>query len=232
LVTQKRNSVVSLYCAGFFLSYVFNFIHQTIIRMKTILKSFGLAALMGTMIACGSNAPDMSKATSSTVSAEDVFTEQSRGQSKINFSQFAAAERFVASDLGVDINTIEQIKVKVEEIDKAAASDDAQLVVNLFNTLMAAQSAESALDVEFNMSAETVEEGVFLFSINSPMEQDLTMEMYDEEGFAMAANNSLSLIEGTNYKALNVGGLDNGTYIFKLKNEEGASFVRKVNIQQ
>lgn len=202
--------------------------------MKTIFKSFGMAALMGAMVACGGETPDMNKAAASSnvISAEDVMAEPQRGQNKINFSQFAAAERFVAGTLEIDMNTIEQIQVKAGEIDRDAASDDAQLVVNLFNTLMAAQSAESALDVEFNMSEETVQEGIFLFSVESPMEQDLMIEMYDEEGFSMAANNSLSLIEGTNYKALNVAGLANGTYIFKLKNEEGASYVRKVTIQQ
>lgn len=200
--------------------------------MKLILKSFGLAAIMGAMVACGGDTPNLSNAASKIPSAEELLAESNRGQSKINFTQFAAAERFVAENLEVDLSNIEEIKASAEGINREAQSEEAEVVVNIFNTLMAAQSMESTLDLEFNMSEETVEEGVFLFSIESPMAQDLTMEMYDEEGFSMAANNSLALVEGTNYKALNVGSLENGSYIFKLKNDEGASYVRKVNIQQ
>jgi hypothetical protein len=71
---------------------------------------------------------------------------------------------------------------------------------------------------------------MFIFGIQSENEKDLTIEMLDEEGFAMVANNQFKVTEGNNYKALNVQSLDNGSYNFRLKDDQGKELNRKVMI--
>lgn len=116
--------------------------------------------------------------------------------------------------------------------NEASANVEAtELVTSIFNALIAAENTENQLAVDFSMSDEPVSEGTFIFGIKSENQQDLTLMMYDEEGFEMVANNSFEIQEGSNYKALNVSDLEPGGYIFKLKNEkDGKELVKRVEI--
>jgi hypothetical protein len=99
--------------------------------------------------------------------------------------------------------------------------------------LIATENSQNQLAVEFSMSEEPVDNGTFIFGIKSEDKQDLTFMMYDEEGFAMVANNSFEVKEGSNYQALNVSDLKAGSYIFKLVNEkERKELVKRVEISE
>jgi len=116
--------------------------------------------------------------------------------------------------------------------NEASANVEAtELVTSIFNALIAAENTQNQLAVEFSMSDEPVSEGTFIFGIKSEDQQNLTLMMYDEEGFEMVANNSFEIQEGSNYKALNVSDLEPGGYIFKLRNEkDGKELVKRVEI--
>lgn len=115
---------------------------------------------------------------------------------------------------------------------EASANVEAtELVTSIFNTLIAAENTQNQLAVEFSMSEEPVDNGTFIFGIKSQDQQDLTLMMYDEEGFGMVANNNFEIQEGNNYKALNVSDLQPGGYIFKLRNDkDGKELIKRVEI--
>lgn len=115
---------------------------------------------------------------------------------------------------------------------EASANVEAtELVTSIFNALIAAENSQNQLAVEFSMSEDPIDNGTFIFGIKSQDKQDLTLMMYDEEGFGMVANNNFEVQVGSNYKALNVSDLNPGGYIFKLKNEkEGKELVKRVEI--
>lgn len=119
--------------------------------------------------------------------------------------------------------------VKVMKAENAKQNEDA--ISGIMGSLMAAENEAMQLDVKFTMSDEPVSE-MFVFGIDTEEEKDLTFEMYDEEGFEMAANNTISVTKGNNYKALNVKSLENGTYIFKLKDEAGKELTRQVTVDR
>jgi hypothetical protein len=119
--------------------------------------------------------------------------------------------------------------VKVVKAENAKQNEDA--ISGIMGNLMAAENEAMLLDVNFTMSDEPVEEGLFVFGIETEEEKNLTLEMYDEEGFEMAANNTIAVNQGNNYKALNVKSLENGTYLFKLKDEAGKELTRQVTVQ-
>lgn len=121
---------------------------------------------------------------------------------------------------------------KNPELNEVAANAEAaELVSSIFNSLMAAENTQAQLDVQFLMSEEKVQDGMFLFSIRTQENQDLVFTMYDEEGFGVVANNGFAIDEGDNYKALNVSNIESGTYIFKLKNEKtNKELIRRVEI--
>lgn len=120
------------------------------------------------------------------------------------------------------------------EADKGEVSanvEATELVTSIFNALIAAESDANQLEVEFSMSEEPIDNGSFIFGLNSPTEQELTLMMYDEEGFNVVANNKLMVTEGNNYRALKVKDLEPGSYIFKLQNEAvGKELIRRVEI--
>jgi len=107
---------------------------------------------------------------------------------------------------------------------------DAQAVMNINQALMGAEKEAQLLDVNFTMSDEPVENGMFIFGIETENAKNLTLEMFDEEGYAMVANNKFDVNEGNNYKALNVNTMENGTYTFRLKDEAGKELNREVTV--
>lgn len=111
-----------------------------------------------------------------------------------------------------------------------AENADAEAVMNIQENFQGAEKEAQLLDVEFTMSDEPVENGMFIFGIETQDSKELTMEMFDEEGFAMVANNKFEVTEGNNYKALNVHTLDNGTYTFRLKDDAGKELNRQVTV--
>ncbi|WMX15225.1 MULTISPECIES: hypothetical protein [unclassified Aureispira] len=109
---------------------------------------------------------------------------------------------------------------------------DAEAVMNINSTLMGAEKEAQLLDVNFTMSDEPVENGMFIFGIETEDAKNLTLEMHDEEGFAMVANNKFEVTEGNNYKALNVKSLEPGAYNFRLKDDMGKELNRVVQVAE
>ncbi|MFT5648210.1 MAG: hypothetical protein ACI976_002908 [Aureispira sp.] len=108
---------------------------------------------------------------------------------------------------------------------------DAQHIINLNNAFISTEKEAQVLDVNFTMSDEPVEHGMFIFGIETKDAKSLKIEMYDEEGYAMVANNKFDITEGNNYKALNVNSLDDGSYTFRLKDDTGKELEETVTIK-
>lgn len=124
--------------------------------------------------------------------------------------------------------TVQQIVVAKKQQNQAA---DAALMSNIFNQLQAAENKAQALtSVKFTVSDAPVEDGIFLFALESQVDQNLTFEMFDQEGYQMAANNTLTLSTGNNYKAINVKDINNGEYVVRIKDSENRELVQRVTI--
>ncbi len=122
------------------------------------------------------------------------------------------------------------IEAKAENFANVEATE---LVTSIFNALIAAESPASQLDVKFFVADAPVEDGRLLFNLQTSKLQDLTLTMYDEEDFAQVANNKLNLVEGNNYRALNVSSLEPGDYILRLTDESTSKeLVRRVEIAE
>jgi hypothetical protein len=163
-----------------------------------------------------------------------MLNEQStqRGESKLSTEQIAGIQRFKSGSLAnqkLDLKAMETIIAKLPK-KNAQESAERQQILTLMNTMLMAENKQT-LNVQFAMSDEPVDNGVFVFTVESPSKQQLAFQMYDEEGFMLAANNQLQLSKGPNYKALNVSELSNGQYIFRLRNEDGQELFRKVIIE-
>lgn len=113
-----------------------------------------------------------------------------------------------------------------------ADNEDAQDISNMNAAFMSADKEAQLLDVDFTMSDEPIENGMFIFGIETQDAKNLTLEMHDEEGFAMVANNKFDVTEGNNYKALNVESLDAGSYNFRLKDDAGKELNRVVTVAE
>ncbi|MBL4649339.1 MAG: hypothetical protein JKY03_06365 [Aureispira sp.] len=127
------------------------------------------------------------------------------------------------------------ISIKMEDIinisEKMSAEDqDAMDVMSLNQKLMGAEKEAQLLDVNFTMSDDPIDNGMFIFGIKTEDAKKLTLEMHDEEGFTLVANNVFAVNEGQNYKAINVSSLDKGMYNFRIKDAAGRELNRQVNI--
>ncbi len=109
--------------------------------------------------------------------------------------------------------------------------DDQQVIQTIYTSLMAAEKVAKVLDIEM-IAQDEVNDDVFVFSLKSEAQKELTMKMFDEEGYELAAHRVLSIENGNNYRALNVNALEDGTYMFKLTDENGAELNKKVTINK
>jgi hypothetical protein len=138
-----------------------------------------------------------------------------------------AVDRFSLADIDVNLDAMETVAMQKMLQQEG---EDAQGLLNMNARFMAAEKETQLLEVKFSMSDEPVENGMFVFSIESAEGKSLTLEMYDEEGYAKVANNKFDVTEGNNYKALNVNSMSEGDYLFRLKDDQGKELVRTVNI--
>jgi len=108
---------------------------------------------------------------------------------------------------------------------------DQEIVATIYTSLMAAEKVAKILDVEL-IAQDEVNDDVFVFSLKSEEQKNLTMKMFDEEGYELAANRVLQVQDGNNYNALNVKSLEDGTYKFQLTDETGAEKTQTVTINR
>lgn len=109
--------------------------------------------------------------------------------------------------------------------------DDQQIVKTIYTTLMAAEKVAKVLNIEM-VAQDEVNDDVFVFSLKSEEQKELTMKMFDEEGYQLAAHRVFEVNEGNSYRALNVESLKDGTYTFKLTGEDGAELNKSVTIKR
>ncbi len=110
--------------------------------------------------------------------------------------------------------------------------DDKQVVATIYTTLMAAEKVAKLLNIEMIASDDPVQDDVFVFALKSEEQKSLTMKMFDEEGYELAAHRVMEITEGSNYRNLNVKSLEDGTYMFQISDESGAEMTRKVTIKR
>ncbi|BDS14676.1 hypothetical protein [Aureispira anguillae] len=188
--------------------------------MKNMSKLLMLFAVVLLAASCDNSNPNTQATT--VVDNNTIDLNAHRGAK----TEHQAVDRFSLADLDINLDAMETVAMQKMN----AEDDDAQTVMNINQALMGAEKEAQLLDVNFSMSDEPVENGMFIFSIESPDVKKLTLEMFDEEGYEMAANNEFGVNEGNNYKALNVNAMDNGDYLFRLKDDQGRELVRTVNI--
>lgn len=109
--------------------------------------------------------------------------------------------------------------------------DDQKVVTTIYTSMASAEKVAKALDIEMVASDDPVED-VFVFALKSQEQKDLTLKMFDEEGYELAAHRVMEVVEGNNYNALNVESLNDGTYIFELTDAEGAVYTREVIVEK
>jgi outer membrane lipoprotein-sorting protein len=109
--------------------------------------------------------------------------------------------------------------------------DDQQVIETIYTSLMAAEKVAQVLNIEM-VAQEEVNDDVFVFSLKSEEQKELTMKMFDEEGYELAAHRVLKVEDGENYRALNVNSLEDGTYTFQLTDENGAELKKKVTVKK
>lgn len=194
--------------------------------LKKLNKLF-LLGLLGGLVACGESP---TPAAVNIPLAPTITQSATRGVETIRMTGVANVQRFQPLNEKFDLTKLQTVVVAYED-RSAEASEDAKTVVSIFNTLLAAGNETNTLSLKFSMSDEPIEDGVFVFAIESDKKQDLKFEMFDEEGFELAAQNTLNLQKGSNYKALNVRELDNGAYLMRLQDKTGATLIQKVTIQ-
>lgn len=187
--------------------------------MKNMSKLLMLVAVVLFAVSCD----NANQNQSATIASPDKIDLNSHRGAKATHQ---AVDRFSLADVDVNLDAMETVAMQQMNQEDA----DAQDIMNMNSALMAAEKEAQLLEVKFSMSDEPIDNGMFIFSIESPDGKNLTLEMYDEEGYDKVANNKFEVTEGNNYKALNVNSMEDGDYLFRLKDEKGSELVRTVNI--
>jgi hypothetical protein len=106
-----------------------------------------------------------------------------------------------------------------------ASADD------IIGSLMEAEKETQILDVNFSMQDNPITNGLVIFGIEAEDMKELSVELYDEEGFTAVVDCSFHIEIGSNYSAINVDALDAGEYLLRVKDKEGKELVRTITIK-
>lgn len=109
--------------------------------------------------------------------------------------------------------------------------NDEQIVQTIYTTLIAAEKVAQLLDVEIT-AQDKVPDDVFVFSLTTKEQKELTMKLFNEEGYELVGHRVFKTKEGTTYRALNVETLQDGTYTFELTDKRGRSLKKKINVKR
>jgi hypothetical protein len=146
-----------------------------------------------------------------------------------HFTRSGQAQEMTINFQGQSITLNAADILEMQQMNEAESAE-AQELMDFHQSFMGAEKEAQLLDVNFIMSDEPVENGVFIFGIETENAKDLTIEMFDEEGYGMVANNKFDINEGSNYKALNVNSMESGDYVFRIKDDQGKELERTVSI--
>jgi tetratricopeptide (TPR) repeat protein len=93
------------------------------------------------------------------------------------------------------------------------------------------KSESQLLDVNFSMSDEPVENGFFVFGMETENDKNLTLELFEEKTGDLLMQCTFVITEGNNYKALNLSHLASGTYAFIIYDENEKELYRILSIE-
>lgn len=125
-------------------------------------------------------------------------------------------------------------KVKAHLICTAAEMSaeytDAQAIMHINQVLMGMEKEGKLLAINLLISSQPIQDNILVFGVESEKDQKLSIEMYDEEGFAMVVNCDFELKAGGSFQAVGVENIKSGVYNLRIKDNEGSEINRRVKI--
>lgn len=109
--------------------------------------------------------------------------------------------------------------------------NDEQIVQTIYTTLIAAEKVAQLLDVEIT-AQDKVPDDVFVFSLTTKEQKELTMKLFSEEGYELVEHRVFNAQKGSTHRALHVETLQDGTYTFELTDKRGRSLKKKINVER
>ena len=177
--------------------------------MKKLMQASAIVLFAGLFASCGSDAPK-----ADIIQVENAST---RGANVVNFK-------------GKTLTLKNSDMIALSANKAKAADDDVAAIKNIAANFLSADNANAMLDAQLTLSEETVKDGTFVFALDINEQKNLTLELFDEEGFELAGANTIDVTEGKNYKAINVKSLNNGQYLMRLRDAEGKELTQKFTV--
>ena len=117
--------------------------------------------------------------------------------------------------------------VLVTQLDE---DDDANVLRQIYNTLVDAKQIAEELNVEILTDNESVEDA-FVFGVQSIKSDELITQILDDQG-APVGLNQMTIVQGKNFRSLDVSQLVDGDYALVLKNKDGKEKTKKFTIHK
>lgn len=121
----------------------------------------------------------------------------------------------------------EEIRVTFVDLSQFSLEDDdddVQTINAVFNRLMTAEEIKGVLNVDLMMDDQV--EDILVFGIKANDEHFLVMKIFDLYGRELFAHGTIPLVEGSNYRSINLERLPSGNYFMQLE-ENGKEIVRE-----
>lgn len=152
----------------------------------------------------------------------DSFDDLTFDSPNHNFDLTQVIDRFPLTNINANL---EEIKIII--IQKMSPEDaDAAAIQSINEALLGMEKEAQLLDIGFSMSNTPIKNGIYLMSIELEESNNLTLEIFDKEGFMMLSQTIIEVLEGNNYKKIDLTALEKGQYLFRLKDNEGRELVR------
>lgn len=150
-------------------------------------------------------------------------------------SSLAFAQKNKSPKIGAVVNVKfegQKIKATLVCIATLLSSEDANAIMNLNQLFMDAEKEAQLLDVNFTMSDAPLKTSLLVFGIETEYTKNLTLEIFSEESYSIIANCTFPIKSGNNFNVVDLSALDNGSYILRLKDNDGKELNRSIFIKR
>ena len=209
-------------------------------------KLLPLLLLLGLGFQACQNSPCNCEEEFKKLNSQSVLDGQKRQGNETN--QEASLKQALATQLQssfskLNLLEIRQVQnIKLEEIAKLiekqvvpeqTTAEDAALVNSLFALAFQAENTREKLQLQLFLSEQSLSEGYLILGFDSPEEQTVKIQLYDQENFSLLANNLISLNKGSNYRSLDLQNLENNNYILRISNPQTqAEALRRIEVKR
>ena len=124
----------------------------------------------------------------------------------------------------------QKVKCRLVEAEEMVVEDAATAIQPINPFFMETNKEPKKLPVNLMLPRYLTKENYLVFVIEAAEDQELSIDIYDEEGYGVIHNSSVAVTSGGNFLAIEVTDVKAGDYYLRIRDEDKREINRTISI--